>query len=70
MPRRPATVTQDDVTRAVKGVAAAGISIARVEIGKDGAIVVVTQQSAGTEDAKNDLDRWLDQNPCAYALRE
>jgi hypothetical protein len=56
MTRRPSAFRQRDLTRAVKGVTAAGVHIARVEIGRDGKIVVVTQQPAGQQD---DLDREL-----------
>jgi hypothetical protein len=34
--RAPSTFRQQDVTRAVKAVAAAGVHIARIEIAKDG----------------------------------
>jgi hypothetical protein len=55
MVRAASTFRQRDVTRAVKAVAAAGVSIARVEIDKAGRIVIVTGQS-GPQD---DLDREL-----------
>jgi hypothetical protein len=41
MSRRPATFRQRDLTAAVKGVAAAGFAVTRVEIDKSGRIVVV-----------------------------
>ncbi len=57
MARAPSTFRQQDVTRAVKAVAAAGVHIVRVEIDQAGKIVVVTQQSpTGQQD---DLDREL-----------
>jgi hypothetical protein len=42
MPRGPSTFRQKDVTRALRAAAAAGIEVRRVEIDKDGKIVVVT----------------------------
>ena len=42
MARAPSTFRQEDVTRAVKAVVAAGVGIARVEIDKTGKIVIVT----------------------------
>jgi hypothetical protein len=57
MARLPLSFRQADVTRAVKAVAAAGVGIARIEIGRDGKIVLITLQSAtGPQD---DLDREL-----------
>ncbi len=42
MPRGARTFRQVDVTRALKGAVAAGIVVKRVEIERDGKIVVVT----------------------------
>lgn len=50
-PRR-AAFTKADLSRAVKGVKAAGVNVARVEIGPDGKIVVVAgaaEKPVGTE---------------------
>jgi hypothetical protein len=41
MSRGLLTFRQQDVTRAVKAVVAAGVEVARVEVGKDGKIVIV-----------------------------
>lgn len=57
MGRPRSSFRQADVTRAVKAVAAAGVGIAQVEIGRDGKIVVVTLQSAASP--QDDLDREL-----------
>ena len=45
MARAPSTFRQQDVTRAVKAVTAAGVGIARVEIDKAGTIRIITQSS-------------------------
>jgi hypothetical protein len=39
--RSPSAFKKSDLTRAMKAVQAAGLDIARVEIAKDGAIIVV-----------------------------
>ena len=57
MPRAPSTFRQQDVTRAVKAVTAAGVHIARVEIDRAGKIVVVTQELPTSK--QDDLDQEL-----------
>jgi hypothetical protein len=58
MARTPSTFRQQDVTRAIRAARAAGVDIARVEIARDGRIVMVTAevQCAAQDD---DLDREL-----------
>jgi len=57
--RAPSTFRQADVTRAVKAVTAAGVEIARVEIAKDGRIVIVTGEAQPR--VQDDLDRELEE---------
>lgn len=60
MSRGPSTFKQRDVTAAVRAVVAAGVEIARVEIGQDGRIVVVTSKAAAQAlHPRNDLDQEL-----------
>jgi hypothetical protein len=59
MKRAPSAFRQQDVTRAVKAVVAAGVEIARVEIDKAGKIVIVTGKALETAGSQNDLDREL-----------
>ena len=51
MARGTCTFKQQDVTRAVKAVAAAGVEVQRVEIDKHGRIIVVTRNAAGMNEA-------------------
>jgi hypothetical protein len=46
MVRAPSTFRQNDVTRAIKATKAAGIDIARIEIAKDGRIIIITPVEA------------------------
>ena len=57
MSRGASTFRQRDVTRAARGVEDAGIPVERVEIGKDGKIVVVAKSRDGPP---NELDRELE----------
>jgi hypothetical protein len=59
MTRAPSTFRQQDVTRAVKAVTRAGVNIGRIEVAKDGRIVIIpaaegAQIGAGEE---NEWDR-------------
>ncbi len=61
MARGPCTFRQQDVTRALRATVAAGIEVRRIEIDKDGKIVVVTCkpkeeiQNAETPEALREL---------------
>jgi hypothetical protein len=57
---RTATFKKTDVTRATRAVLDAGLDVARIEIEKDGRIVVVPGKPDGQADAlSDDLDREL-----------
>jgi hypothetical protein len=47
MARAPSTFRQQDVTRALRAVTAAGVDIARVEIDKAGKITITTTRAKG-----------------------
>jgi hypothetical protein len=46
MSRRPCVFRQRDVTKAVKAVVAAGVAVAKVEVDRDGKIVVVLGETS------------------------
>ena len=50
MARGPLTFRQNDVTRMVKAVVAAGVEVLRVEVDKDGKIIVVTSETIGVNE--------------------
>jgi len=59
MKRHPCQVRQSDVTKAVKGALAAGITVERVEVQADGRITIITvrqDQQAPTTSGKNEWD--------------
>jgi hypothetical protein len=58
MSRTPSTFRQADLAKAVKAVLSAGVDIARVEIDKDGKIVIVAGKAAEVAPA-DELDREL-----------
>jgi hypothetical protein len=51
--------TQSDVIRALKAAIKAGISVDRLEISKDGKIVVVASSAMSAAIPQDDLDREL-----------
>jgi hypothetical protein len=54
MSRGPQTFRQRDMTRAVRAVAAAGMSVAKVEVDKAGKIVVVVGEPDKTKAEPNE----------------
>jgi hypothetical protein len=58
MPRGPSTFRQTALTRACKGVQAAGCDVAKVEIDADGKITVTTTKGAGTPMTETPFDEW------------
>lgn len=58
---RPFPFRQTDVKRACKGVVDAGLSVGRVEIDRDGKIVVIPVSADVTEPVSTDaFEKWLD----------
>lgn len=57
MPRKAVQFKQSDVSRAVKGVKAAGVPIGRVEILPDGRIVVCSDAPVAPE-PESAFDSW------------
>jgi hypothetical protein len=59
MSRGTCTFKQTDVTKAVKAVVAAGVEVARVEVDKDGRIVVIAGKPIAASDGEgtNEWDR-------------
>ena len=60
MSRRPTTFRQRDLTAAIKGVIAAGCAVARVEVGKDGKIIVVISKEQVSNNVNDSHNEWDD----------
>ena len=56
--RRPSAFRQQDVTKAVKAVAAAGVHIARIEIDKAGKIVIIAPNAADQPAQVPEANEW------------
>ena len=58
MSRRPAHFTQRDATRLVRAALAAGLSVLKIEVDRDGKLVVVTGEPGKTEvSGRNEWDQ-------------
>jgi hypothetical protein len=58
MARASSTFRQQDVTRAVKAVTAAGVHIARIEIDKAGKIVIITAGGTNQPGETTEANEW------------
>jgi hypothetical protein len=58
MARARSTFRQQDVTRAVKAVTAAGVHIARVEIDKAGKIAIITAEAPDGRGETREANEW------------
>lgn len=58
MARGPLTFRQRDVVAAIKAVRRAGVEVGRIEIGKDGKIVVVTSVAEAPGRRREEIDEW------------
>jgi hypothetical protein len=57
------SVRQRDVCAAVKGAVAAGVEVARVEVDKDGRIIIIAGKSSEeSTTVANALDAWMANN--------
>ena len=57
MTRAPATFRQSDITKAIRAARKAGVENVRVEIAKDGRIVIVTAADSEPKAEANEWDR-------------
>ena len=58
MSRGQQTFKQSDVTKALKATVKAGIAVKRVEIEKNGKIVVVTARPQDADEEKREHNEW------------
>jgi hypothetical protein len=59
MPRAPCTFRQRDLARAIRAIASTGVE-GRVEIGRDGKMVVVITKAAESNVERNEWNEGLD----------
>jgi hypothetical protein len=55
MPRKPCTFTQGEIARAIRGVRAAGLEVAHVEVKRDGSFAVIPGEPT--------INETIDDNP-------
>jgi hypothetical protein len=60
MSRGPQTFRQRDLCAAIKAAKAAGCEVARVEVGKDGRIIVILANGREGDNASNCAHEWDD----------
>lgn len=58
MSRRQHTFKQCDVTKAIKATVKAGIAVGRVEIDKDGKIIIVSRPEDAANEEKPGKNEW------------
>jgi hypothetical protein len=56
------SVRQRDVAAALKGAVAAGVEVARVEVDKEGRIVIIAGKPSEQSAKVNALDAWMAKN--------
>jgi hypothetical protein len=60
MSRAASTFRQTDVVRALRAARAAGLEVARIEIGKDGKIVVIPGKPTPCNQQEEGFNDWAD----------
>jgi hypothetical protein len=58
MSRAPSTFRQRDAHALIRAARTAGLTVVRVELGKDRRIVIVTSEQASDDDAQPDFNEW------------
>jgi len=58
MMRAPSIFKQQDITKAIRGAIKAGVNIARIEIAKDGGIVIIPAGEAAVQAEAGEDNEW------------